>query len=513
MAATVRGGWAGGVPKLGRLSDERLAGLAGDGDTRAFALLYERYHQQLYRYCRSILLNESDAKDALQSTFASAFAALGRWRRDAPLRPWLFRIAHNEAINLIRRRSLDSDVPQAPELVAPSVEAQAAERARLSVLVADLLDLPERQRTALLMRELSGLSHEEIAETLGLSVATAKQTIFEARRSLSDCADGRATSCTEIRRTISDADGRKLRGKKVRAHLRDCVGCSAFAQEIPAREASLRALVPPLPAAAATGLLARMLGRSGTGQGGGSGGMAAGAVGKAASVVVPKAIAGLIIAAAATVGVTALVQQVAASPDHPALVHHPNASDRQTARAGRGGSAPSASQRSAQHAARPSAGSGGTAPVARIRSVPSAPGGTASTNGVTPVSGGSTGQAGDVVQTGGASNASGGNGLTTDGGGHGARGGNGYLGGHGGGGRGGSRGGAGDQNGGGGGVGQGQGYGAGGRRGAVGGPPGQLDSNGDGNWNGVSDDGDGANSASVGNGSTQDGGNGSAGGD
>ena len=89
---------------LGRLADERLAQLVAAGRERAFAVLYERYHQPLYRYCRSMLRNDQDAQDALQSTFAAALAALQESKRNAPFRPWLFRIAHNEAITVIRRR-------------------------------------------------------------------------------------------------------------------------------------------------------------------------------------------------------------------------------------------------------------------------------------------------------------------------------------------------------------------------------------------------------------------------
>ncbi|MGZ6724271.1 MAG: RNA polymerase sigma factor, partial [Solirubrobacteraceae bacterium] len=90
-------------PLYSVLGDDRLARLVSDGNKQAFAPLYERYYQQLYRYCRSIVHDDLDAQDALQSTFASAFAALRKGQRDAPLRPWLFRIAHNEAVSVIRR--------------------------------------------------------------------------------------------------------------------------------------------------------------------------------------------------------------------------------------------------------------------------------------------------------------------------------------------------------------------------------------------------------------------------
>src|SRR5947209_11769738 len=201
-------------------SDERLAARASRGDDRAFAAIYERYHQGLFRYCLSILRDQPDAQDALQSTFERALSALQRGRRNAPLRPWLFRIAHNEAITVIRRRSRDQEPEHLGTGYAQSAEHVAGERDRLATLVADLGRLPERPRSALIMRELEGLSHEEIAVALQTSVGAAKQAIFEARRALADAAEGRAMSCEEIRRQLSDGDRRVLRGRRLRAHFR-----------------------------------------------------------------------------------------------------------------------------------------------------------------------------------------------------------------------------------------------------------------------------------------------------
>jgi RNA polymerase sigma factor (sigma-70 family) len=289
------------------LGDERLARLVGDGSKQAFAPLYERYYQQLYRYCRSIVHDDVDAQDALQSTFASAFAALRKGQRDAPLRPWLFRIAHNEAVSVIRRRRPAEDLSEASERCGNSVEEQAHERARFALLLRDLAELPDRQRSALVMRELSGLSHEEIAIVLETSVGAAKQTIFEARRSLSEFAEGRVMACEDVRKVVSDADGRTLRSRRVRAHLADCAGCAEFASAIETRSADLRALSPTLPATAAAGVLARSLGAgSGHGSGGGAAGLAAGTAGKTAGAArASKAIAGVVIVAAGTAGAAA----------------------------------------------------------------------------------------------------------------------------------------------------------------------------------------------------------------
>jgi RNA polymerase sigma factor (sigma-70 family) len=251
---------------LSRLNDELLARHAARGSDRAFTVLYERYYQALYRYCRSIVRNDADAQDALQSTFMSALAALQRDGRNAPLRPWLYRIAHNESISLLRRRRRDQheEVTESSALGA-SVEEQASGRARWQRLVDDLALLPERQRGALLLRELAGLSHDDIGLALGLTVGAAKQAIFEARQGLAELEEGRAMSCEEVRRRVSEGDRRILRGRRVRSHLRDCAACEAFAVSIPARQTELRAFAPALPPATAAVLLGRIVPRGAVG--------------------------------------------------------------------------------------------------------------------------------------------------------------------------------------------------------------------------------------------------------
>src|SRR6266852_30283 len=186
--------------------DERLAHLVGEGEQDAFAVLDARYRQALYRYCRSVVRSDVDAQDAVQSTLLAALSALQRGMRDAPLRPWLFRIAHNEAVSLLRRRRPVVELSEAVPLTTPSAADRAFEWDRLTSLVSDLGELGERQRGALVMRELSGLSHEEIALALGTSPGAAKQAIFEARQSLLELAEGRAMACEEVRRKISDGD-------------------------------------------------------------------------------------------------------------------------------------------------------------------------------------------------------------------------------------------------------------------------------------------------------------------
>jgi RNA polymerase sigma factor (sigma-70 family) len=291
------------------------------GSSRAFAVLYGRHHQALYRYCRSIVRDEDDAQDALQSAMMRALASLQARQRDVAVRPWLFRIVHNEAVSLLRRRRSDSSLVEGLEPADGGLEDTVQQRDRLAGLVADLQCLAERQRAALVMRELSGLSIAEIAAALSSSPGAAKQAIFEARCALQEFEEGRAMQCEAVRRAISDGDGRALRARKIRAHVRACPGCREFAAMISSRTADLHALAPPLPAVAATAMGARLLAH---GAGGGHSGAAVAASGAAlgnhvAMSVAVKTLAAVAIVSAATAGAV----HIAASPARHRPLHAP----------------------------------------------------------------------------------------------------------------------------------------------------------------------------------------------
>lgn len=343
-----------GVPELPRaerlLSDELLAKLCGRGSGRAFATLYERHHQTIYRYCRSILRNDHDAQDALQSTMMRAYAALRARERDLAVRPWLFRIAHNEAISITRKRSpretLEDDMEHPVGL-----EQTVDTRERLARLVSDMQALPERQRGALVMRELSGLSIEEIALALDISRGAAKQTVFEARSSLHELTEGREMDCDLVREAISRRDGRVLRGRRIGAHLRDCEGCRAFRAAIDVRGADLRALAPPLPAVTASAMLGHLLAHGG---GHASATAASGATlagGHIAGSLLAKGLVGVAVIAAAAGTVKLTVEHHAGtasrSGSHRASAYQHGATTR-SAPAG-GGATPRAGANGAQH--------------------------------------------------------------------------------------------------------------------------------------------------------------------
>src|SRR3954447_7328792 len=127
---------------LGALSDRRLAELAASGSgEQPFAAIYARYHQPLYRYCHSIVRDPDDAADALQAALLKAYLALPAKKADAALKPWLYRIVHNEAISVIRRRTRHDEITDANAPQAPAADETAASRDRLAELVDDLHQL------------------------------------------------------------------------------------------------------------------------------------------------------------------------------------------------------------------------------------------------------------------------------------------------------------------------------------------------------------------------------------
>lgn len=305
-----------------RLGDEALAGRAANGNDAAFTALYQRYYGPLLGYTSSILRDAEDARDATQNALENALRALPQRDKSRPLRPWLYKIAHNEAITIMRRRRPQTELAPELEPIVPGPEVDAEQRVRLAQLVDDLQSLPERQRGALVMRELNGLSYEEIGVALGLTNEAARRAVFDARNALHAAADGRATECVSVRRSISDGDRRSLRARGIRAHLRSCNDCASFQRSIGSRRADLHVLAPWASGAAVVGAIgigAGSLGGAGALTASGTGAVtgAGGAGGLWASM--PAVAKGLAVAAAvATTGTAAVEIKHAAEPSRPA---------------------------------------------------------------------------------------------------------------------------------------------------------------------------------------------------
>jgi RNA polymerase sigma factor (sigma-70 family) len=174
-------------PVLSTQSDERLVDLVRAGSEPAFETIVERYRRALMRYV-SRLLPPERAEDVVQQSFVNAYEAMHRDGTALNLRPWLYRIAHNTALNALRDRGLRHD--QLDDRI-DGVERpdQALERTQglRDVLVA-VQALPDRQRDAIVLRELEGRSYEEIALALGVTDGAVRQLLNRARNSLRSAA-------------------------------------------------------------------------------------------------------------------------------------------------------------------------------------------------------------------------------------------------------------------------------------------------------------------------------------
>lgn len=152
---------------------------AQGGDARAFERLVEPHREVMYRVAYLIVRNAADAEDAAQDALVKAWRALGRFRRGAPLRPWLLTIAANEARNRRRaagrreRLALRATASPSGE-AAPSPEELALAAAERRRLLDALEQLPDGQRLVLACRYLLSLSEEETAAALGIRRGTVK---------------------------------------------------------------------------------------------------------------------------------------------------------------------------------------------------------------------------------------------------------------------------------------------------------------------------------------------------
>jgi RNA polymerase sigma factor (sigma-70 family) len=348
----------GSLVPLDRSSDERLARRATRGDDQALGAIFERYQQELYRFCLGLLGEPQDAQDALQNTMVKALRALPGEEREIALRPWLYRVAHNEAIDL-RRTKRETQTLDGHLLDAHSSVAERAEhRERLEWLFRDLSDLPERQRAVLVMRELSGLGFADIGAALGTSGAVVRQSLYEARRNLEQMDLGRGMRCEAVMRVLSDADGRVSGRREIRAHLRDCTECRRFQDRIDARKKTF-AGIAPLPALLGGALLQSALGSTGGSAAGEITAVLGGGAAKSAGTVAAmKAVA--TVAAVAVIGTVAVDRS---SQDHRAAGDRAAAPLSQSSRAAHAVSSTTGRSVSRRRLSPAHGGSAATAPV------------------------------------------------------------------------------------------------------------------------------------------------------
>jgi RNA polymerase sigma factor (sigma-70 family) len=192
-------------------SDERLVELVRAGHERAFDVIVERYRKPLVRFCARIL-PESRCEDAVQQAFLNAHGALTSSDEAVQLKPWLFAITRNAALNMLRQNGwnydqipLDFDGVRRPDQVFE-------QRIELQETVAALSNLPDRQRDALVMREFEGRSYDEIALALGANDGAVRQLLNRARVTLRNAASMLVPPPLVVRAAaaVPTGDGRRM---------------------------------------------------------------------------------------------------------------------------------------------------------------------------------------------------------------------------------------------------------------------------------------------------------------
>ena len=305
-------------------------------------MLCSRYQSRLLAFCRHMLGSREDAEDVLQEVFAAAFNAVLADEREINVRPWLYRIARNRSLNHLRRVSpvgVDTmDIHFADSGLTTTDKVMRRENFR--ELIADVQDLPETQRTALLLREIDALSYDQIASAMETTVPSVKSLLVRARISLAEAAEARKLSCEEVRLELGEvSEGILKLSTPARRHVRGCERCRSFRKHLRDNNRALAAIMPVAPlfllkrlvlaklgsTASAGG--AHVAGGAGATVGAGAGatatagaaasgsvGLAGGVMTAGAGAIATKAVAGLAAAAIVTAGAVAAGSRGGAPP-------------------------------------------------------------------------------------------------------------------------------------------------------------------------------------------------------
>lgn len=175
---------------LSHLEESDCIARAQRGEVAAFSELVARYQDRIYRFLFRMTRSQEDARELAQETFLNAYQALPRWRPDAQLSTRLFRIARNQALDLLRRAQrvafveLDETLSEQVPADTPTPEAALQARQRIEALEGALQRLSVEHREILLLRDIEDMAYEDIAEVLGISLGTVKSRIARARAGL-----------------------------------------------------------------------------------------------------------------------------------------------------------------------------------------------------------------------------------------------------------------------------------------------------------------------------------------
>ncbi len=186
---------------LSQAEIERFVERAKRGDRRAFGRLVDEYKDKIYSYVSRMLGDPYEAEDVTQEAFVRAYRSLPRFRGAASFHTWLYRIAGNLAIDVVRRRKrndvsafsldepLESDDGEYEREIADDTggpeDATGTRETQLAVRRA-IMDLPEKLRDVMILYELQGETYEDIAEILDVPLGTVKSRLFNARNQLKE---------------------------------------------------------------------------------------------------------------------------------------------------------------------------------------------------------------------------------------------------------------------------------------------------------------------------------------
>jgi RNA polymerase sigma factor (sigma-70 family) len=316
---------AGRSPLLRLQSDERLVALIRRGHHGAFEALVQRYQPRLLAFCRHMLGSQEDAEDVLQEVFAASFNAICADDRPINARPWLYRIARNRCLNHLRRpqpAGQDSmDVFERDGGVSTADTVHKREEFRH--IVSDVQELPETQRTALLLREIDALSYDQIAEAMDTTVPSVKSLLVRARVALAEASEARLLTCEEVRLELGQvAEGLTRSSSPVRRHLKACDRCRTFKGELRTTTKALAAVYPVAPFIFLKKLWVAKLGVGGASAAAASGGGATGAgvAGTGMAGVAATAAGGITAGGAVSAGVGTFASKAAAGMAAAAIV-------------------------------------------------------------------------------------------------------------------------------------------------------------------------------------------------
>ncbi|HMO51963.1 MAG TPA: sigma-70 family RNA polymerase sigma factor [Kiritimatiellia bacterium] len=178
-------------------TDQELVARAQRQDIAAYSVLMQRYQKKIYALVYNMTSNKEDAEDLVQEVFYKAYTALKRFKGDSSFYTWVYRIAVNRAINYVKRRNkrsgislddMDVGVERDPAYVELSAKESPFRDATLSELQeklnAALQTLSEKHRTVVVLHDIQGIPHDEIARMLKVSSGTVRSRLFYARQIL-----------------------------------------------------------------------------------------------------------------------------------------------------------------------------------------------------------------------------------------------------------------------------------------------------------------------------------------